>query len=86
MSLEWLQYMDLNVIGKPEGEELAPWLFYTYLCVSILCVCTAGLMSGLTLGFFSLDEVDLEVGPAVCKLGGCSDHLQAELQQQCNSS
>jgi hypothetical protein len=61
--------MDLNIIGKLGREELPPWLFYTYLCVSILCVCTAGLMSGLTLGFFSLDEIDLEVGPGVCMLG-----------------
>jgi hypothetical protein len=34
--------------------------------VSILCVCMAGMMSGLTLGFFSLDEIDLEVSSVTC--------------------
>jgi metal transporter CNNM len=61
MSIEWIRHLDTIVIGKHESEELPAWLFYTYLCVSIVCVCMAGLMSGLTLGFFSLDEIDLEV-------------------------
>lgn len=33
-----------------------------YLCLSVFLVLMAGLMSGLTLGLMSLDQVDLEVG------------------------
>lgn len=68
MSIEWIRYVDLHAVGKHGSEELPSWLFYTYLCVSIFCVCMAGLMSGLTLGFFSLDEIDLEVGRRACQL------------------
>ncbi len=32
-----------------------------YLCISVFLVLMAGLMSGLTLGLMSLDQVDLEV-------------------------
>ena len=40
----------------PEGQKVL------YLCTSIGLVLMAGLMSGLTLGLMSLDQVDLEVG------------------------
>ncbi len=32
-----------------------------FLCISVFLVLMAGLMSGLTLGLMSLDQVDLEV-------------------------
>lgn len=40
----------------PEGQKVL------YLCTSVGLVLMAGLMSGLTLGLMSLDQVDLEVG------------------------
>ena len=40
----------------PEGQKVL------YLCISVGLVLMAGLMSGLTLGLMSLDQVDLEVG------------------------
>ena len=45
-----------------EDGELDPEMFTLYLVGSIMLVCMAGLMSGLTLGLMSLDMVELEVG------------------------
>lgn len=42
-----------------------------YLCISAGLVLMAGLMSGLTLGLMSLDQVDLEVGNQVEGLDFC---------------
>lgn len=74
MTVEWLQPLqqqagaaDLpwqRVFWRLHGEDreqLPPWLFWTYLGISIGLVTMAGLMSGLTLGLMSLDELDLEV-------------------------
>lgn len=44
-----------------EEEPLPAWLRATYAAVCVGLVAMAGLMSGLTLGLMSLDEVDLEV-------------------------
>jgi hypothetical protein len=81
MSIEWFQYLDLSAVGKHESEELPAYLFYTYLCVSILCVCMAGMMSGLTLGFFSLDEIDLEVSSVTCLSPAVTDKQLASSRQ-----
>lgn len=59
MTLEWLQ--PVAAAGTSNKEDLPPWLFWTYLGVSIGLVTMAGLASGLTLGLMSLDELDLEV-------------------------
>lgn len=61
MGIEWLQHIDLNAANKHHEEPLQPWLFYTYIGISMALVTMAGLMSGLTLGLMSLDELDLEV-------------------------
>ena len=42
-----------------EGQKML------FLCISVFLVLMAGLMSGLTLGLMSLDQVDLEVGHEV---------------------
>ena len=64
MTVEWLQQMLPDGVERFLGEEeqLPSLLFWTYLGVSIALVAMAGLMSGLTLGLMSLDELDLEVG------------------------
>lgn len=65
MTVEWLQLQQLQqhaLWGKKDPDSLPPWLFWTYVGVSMALVCMAGLMSGLTLGLMSLDELDLEVG------------------------
>ena len=51
--------------AQAEGQKVL------YLCISLGLVLMAGLMSGLTLGLMSLDQVDLEV----CK------HATSELLQ-----
>ena len=44
------------------GDEQLPRAdFIIYCCTAVFLVLMAGLMSGLTLGLMSLDEVDLEV-------------------------
>ena len=43
------------------AEEEDPGLKVVYIGVSIGLVLLAGLMSGLTLGLMSMDQVDLEV-------------------------
>jgi hypothetical protein len=48
------------LLDGPEEEQ--PGLKVMYICVSIGLVLLAGLMSGLTLGLMSMDQVDLEVG------------------------
>jgi hypothetical protein len=51
---------------KPHGGESLPaWEWWTYLGISAALVLMAGLMSGLTLGLMSLDEVDMEVGSPI---------------------
>lgn len=72
MTVEWLQplqqqagaadlpWQSVRLHGE-DREQLPPWLFWTYLGISIGLVTMAGLMSGLTLGLMSLDELDLEV-------------------------
>lgn len=62
MTVEWLQLVNASNSSANSEEPLPPWLFWTYLGVSIALVTMAGLMSGLTLGLMSLDELDLEVG------------------------
>jgi hypothetical protein len=67
--IEWLQLSQQQAAdhgrflwgSAANKEDLPPWLFWTYLGVSIGLVSMAGLMSGLTLGLMSLDELDLEV-------------------------
>lgn len=61
--IEWLQYIDLEVAKKHVEEPMPEWLFWTYAGISAALVTMAGLMSGLTLGLMSLDEIDLEVRP-----------------------
>ena len=41
--------------AQEEGQKVL------YLCISVGLVLMAGLMSGLTLGLMSMDQVDLEV-------------------------
>lgn len=43
------------------GDATAEGQKVLYLCISVFLVLMAGLMSGLTLGLMSLDQVDLEV-------------------------
>lgn len=43
------------------GDASAEGQKVLYLCISVFLVLMAGLMSGLTLGLMSLDQVDLEV-------------------------
>lgn len=66
MTVEWLQHFTADhnnlLLRGLAKEQLPPWMFWTYLGVSIALVAMAGLMSGLTLGLMSLDELDLEVG------------------------
>lgn len=76
MTIEWLQPLPadaadpgtwryfLSLHGK-ERDQLPPWLFWTYLGISIGLVTMAGMASGLTLGLMSLDELDLEVSCVV---------------------
>ena len=45
------------------AEDERPGLEAVFICVSIGLVLLAGLMSGLTLGLMSMDQVDLEVTP-----------------------
>eukprot|EP00878_Enallax_costatus_P027684 GHUV01029827.1.p1 GENE.GHUV01029827.1~~GHUV01029827.1.p1 ORF type:complete len:584 (+),score=81.51 GHUV01029827.1:159-1910(+) len=59
--IEWLQHLDLGVVMSHGSEDLPEWLFWTYAGISAALVMMAGLMSGLTLGLMSLDEIDLEV-------------------------
>ena len=59
-----------------------------YLCISIFLVLMAGLMSGLTLGLMSLDQVDLEVRVCsqpgtICKQASKQFLLFGELYRQC---
>jgi hypothetical protein len=61
MTVEWLNNPDLRAAVLSHKEALPAWLFYTYIGISAALVTMAGLMSGLTLGLMSLDEVDLEV-------------------------
>lgn len=49
-----------------------PFLWTCYLVIIVLLVCVAGLMSGLTLGLMSLDQVELEVR-AWCLAWGMHD-------------
>lgn len=59
--IEWLQHLDLKVAKQHGNQDMPEWLFWTYLGISAALVGMAGLMSGLTLGLMSLDEIDLEV-------------------------
>lgn len=61
MMIEWLQFVDLEVAKENAEEPMPEWLFWTYAGISAALVAMAGLMSGLTLGLMSLDEIDLEV-------------------------
>lgn len=45
----------------PEGHELTPQQRLLFIGISIGLTIVAGLMSGLTLGLMSLDDVELEV-------------------------
>ncbi len=58
MALEWLQHPPGgdDPDGPPEG-----YMFWVFAGTSVLLVLMAGLMSGLTLGLLSLDNVDMEV-------------------------
>ncbi len=38
-----------------------PFMWTLFVCVCLMLVCMAGLMSGLTLGLMGLDSVELEV-------------------------
>jgi metal transporter CNNM len=70
---------------KHEGEESLPaWEWWTYLGISAGLVLMAGMMSGLTLGLMSLDEVDMEVGAraAAPKQQQLRRHLQQWRGQQ----
>lgn len=53
------------VIGEDDGSSGSAqedeFVFALYVCVSLVLVLIAGLMSGLTLGLMSLDMVELEV-------------------------
>lgn len=69
---EWLQHLDLKDALKHDDEAMPGWLFWTYAGISAGLVTMAGLMSGLTLGLMSLDEIDLEVQASVdVTLVGC---------------
>lgn len=70
MTLEWLQPLQSDPSGANK-EDVSPFLFWVYLGVSIALVTMAGLMSGLTLGLMSLDELDLEVRKQQL-LGSCT--------------
>jgi hypothetical protein len=55
--MEW----DIS-LGKKHGQDpLTPLAFWLYVGLCAFLVGMAGLMSGLTLGLMSLDEVDMEV-------------------------
>lgn len=45
----------------PEGRELTPQQRLLFIGISVGLTVLAGLMSGLTLGLMSLDQVELEV-------------------------
>ena len=52
--------------GDDDGDhhidfDTDPFLFALYISISVVLVCMAGLMSGLTLGLMSMDSVELEV-------------------------
>jgi len=73
MALEWLQPLRNDPSWRDSGankDNVSPFLFWVYLGVSIALVTMAGLMSGLTLGLMSLDELDLEVRKQ--QLGSCT--------------
>jgi CBS domain containing-hemolysin-like protein len=48
-------------VGTRERDQLTDQEFLAYLLTAVGLVAMAGLMSGLTLGLMSLDDVDLEV-------------------------
>jgi len=42
-------------------EDLSPTQFVTFACISVLLVLTSGMMSGLTVGLLSLDQMNLQI-------------------------
>ena len=62
--------------AQEEGQKIL------YLCISVGLVLMGGLMSGLTLGLMSLDQVDLEV---LAEAAFTSD-VEVELTAMSNST
>ena len=48
--------------GEP-AQQLTPFTMWAYICISILLVLMAGLMSGLTIGLMALDDMEMEARP-----------------------
>ena len=52
--------------GEPECEVeerllVGSGLWWTYIGVAIFCICFSGMMSGLTVGLLSIDDLELEI-------------------------
>jgi len=53
-----------GVPGSHEEEELllaGSGLWWTYLSMALFCICFSGMMSGLTVGLLSIDDLELEI-------------------------
>ncbi|EFN59369.1 hypothetical protein CHLNCDRAFT_137839 [Chlorella variabilis] len=57
----WLRHRGQAGSPAPLAEDDDEEMFVTYLLLSFFLVAMAGLMSGLTLGLMSLDQVDIEI-------------------------
>ncbi|KAG7401519.1 Charged multivesicular body protein 6 [Phytophthora boehmeriae] len=53
------------ILGSTECEFFTPWCdpsaFWLYLCMSLLLICAAGMMAGLTMGLLSLDMLNMRI-------------------------
>lgn len=52
--------------GEPECEKeelllAGSGLWWTYLCSALFCICFSGMMSGLTVGLLSIDDLELDI-------------------------
>jgi len=70
------------MVYQVQETALAPteWEFWLYIILSLVCVVTGGIMSGLTIGLFSIDPLKLAILKNDTK-GNQSDRKRAEMLQ-----
>ncbi len=60
LASEW-DHNDHPVIFAHEIEPYGTTAFWTYIGIAVFLTCFAGLMSGLTVGYLSIDKLELEI-------------------------
>lgn len=57
----YLVFILLGALAAEEPPELSPEQYVMYAILSLVLVCFGGLMSGLTVGLLSIDDLVLEM-------------------------